>query len=174
MWIRLPSRTGRSARISSTTPRSWSSTISAEDSEFSTAKPTSGPDEAEVDRDADQPRLGGRGVDLGPLNAVVGEDGDAVAFRQAEAQERVREPAGAPVPLPEAHRALEVGGPGPRAVQAGVDREHLPDGQQLPHAKLLRSLSTVRSGLGVPLTTPGRACSPEVAPCPERDSTASF
>ena len=36
--------------------------------------------EAEVHWHGDQPRLGGGGVDLGPFEAIVGENGDAVAF----------------------------------------------------------------------------------------------
>ena len=60
--------------------------------------------QAEVDRHHDQAGLRGGGVDLHPLDAVVGEHGDPVALAGAEAEQAVGETARPAVPLPEIHR----------------------------------------------------------------------
>ncbi len=66
--------------------------------------------EAKIHRHHYKPGLGGTGVDLQPFDAIVGEHRDALSFPEAEAQQRVGEPAGPPVPDREGHRALEVAG----------------------------------------------------------------
>ena len=64
--------------------------------------------EAEVDRHRDQAGLGGGRVDLQPLDAIVGEHRDPVALGETEAEQGVGQAAGAGVPLPERHGALEI------------------------------------------------------------------
>jgi hypothetical protein len=44
-------------------------------------EPDLGADQAKIDRNGDEARLGCRRVDLDPLDAVVGENGDTIAFR---------------------------------------------------------------------------------------------
>ena len=92
-----------------------------------------GAGEPEVDRQRDQPGLGRGGEDLQPLDAVVGEDGDAIALGQPQPQQRVAKTAGTLVPLPEAHHPLEIARAGRLAQHASVYRQHLTDGQQLFH-----------------------------------------
>ena len=56
-------------------------------------------DQTEVDRHRDySPAMRSRRVDLQPLDAVVGEHADAVAFAQTDADQRIGEPAGAGIP----------------------------------------------------------------------------
>ena len=100
-----------------------------------------GPDQPEVDRHRDQAGLGGGGINLRPLDPVVGQHRHPVALDQAQAQQRVGKPARAPVPLPEAHRAVEVSGPGPAAIQPRMHRQHLAKGQKLHHADTSREPS---------------------------------
>ncbi len=52
-------------------------------------------DQTKIDRHGDQPGHRGRGVDLKPLDAVVGQHADAVAFGKADADQRIGQPAGA-------------------------------------------------------------------------------
>jgi hypothetical protein len=91
------------------------------------------PDQPEVDRHRDEAGLRHRGVDLQPLDAIVGQHRHPLALAQAEAQERVGEPAGAGVPLPERHRAFEVARADPVGLQARLDGEHLPWREHFPH-----------------------------------------
>ena len=49
-----------------------------------------------------------------PLDAVIGEDCDAIAFGQAEAQQGIGEPARAVVPLRKSHRTFKI--PGANAI----------------------------------------------------------
>ena len=67
-----------------------------------------GADQPEVDRHRDEPGARERDVDLHPLDAVVGEQRDAVALGEAEAEQRVGEAARALVPLRERERAARI------------------------------------------------------------------
>ena len=123
--------TGRSARISSTTPSSSSCDDQRRGLGVLDDEADLGPDQAEIDRHGDQPGLGGRGVDLQPTRRSCRRArrpgrpwrGPGPSSALASRQDAL-------VPLPEAHGALEVARACPVAVQTRVDREHLAQRQQ--------------------------------------------
>ena len=94
------------------------------------------PDQAEVDRHGDQPGFGGRGIDLQPLDAVVGQDRDPVALLEPEAAQRVGQPARARVPLAKGHPALEIGRADPLGIEPRVGGQDLAKIQQRQHRPL--------------------------------------
>ena len=79
-------------------------------------------DQPEIDRHGDQPGARDGRIDLQPLDAVVGEHGDAVAFPGAEPQKRVGEARRTPIPSLEGHRALQIGSADPIGRHVGGQR----------------------------------------------------
>ena len=93
--------------------------------------------QAKVDGQRNQAGLCRRRIDFAPLDAVVGEDRDTIAFGQTEADQGIGQTARPFVPLGESHRTFQI--PGADAVwrQPRMDREHLSEVQEVLHALLL-------------------------------------
>ncbi len=94
------------------------------------------PDQAEVDRHGDQPGFGGGGIDLQPLDAVVGEDRDPVALLEPETPQRVGQPARARIPRAKGHPALEIGRADPLGIKPRVGGQDLAKIQERQHRQL--------------------------------------
>ena len=94
-------------------------------------------DQAKVDRQRNQAGLGSRRENLAPLNAVVGEDRDAVTLGEAKAEQGVGEPARTLVPLCDCHRAVEIACADTLRREPRVHRKHFSEIQQIFHVPLL-------------------------------------
>jgi hypothetical protein len=73
------------------------------------------------------------GVDLHPFEAIIGEHRNPIALLQAEADERVAEPAGSRIPRAERHRARQVAGGDLVAEQVSVVGDHRAEMRQISH-----------------------------------------
>ena len=92
-----------------------------------------GANEAKIDGDRHEPRLGRTCVNLGPFHTIIGKDRDAIAFLEAETLKRVRQPAGPLVPEPERHGALEIANANFFRVEASLRSQHLAESQKVLH-----------------------------------------
>src|ERR1700682_274079 len=66
--------------------------------------------QAKVDRQGDETRLSRGRKDFTPLDAIVGEDRNTIAFGQTKAEQSISKPARTFVPLCESHCTVEIAG----------------------------------------------------------------
>ncbi len=101
-----------------------------------------GAGEAEVDRHRHQAGARQRDVDLEPLQRVVGQQRDAIALDEAQAQQRVGQRTGAFVPRDVAQRALRVARADLVRLHARVRGDRFGEGQQVAHGLSVGGPST--------------------------------
>ncbi len=89
--------------------------------------------QTEVDRHCDEPGLCGRGIDFKPLDAIIGERRNAVAFGEAQSKQRIGEPARARIPFAEGHGAVKVAGPDLVGQNAGIKAQDFAHVRQVIH-----------------------------------------
>src|SRR5580704_757729 len=87
----------------------------------------------EIDRHRNDSGKRRRCIDSQPLDAIVGENADAIALAQPDPRKRIGEPAGALIPQPKRHAAFKVARADLFRTETPIRRQHVADVSQLTH-----------------------------------------